>query len=163
MKKRMIPIVCPHCGHTFQINRDTLALVNIDDVAYHRLLNRTYFSHQCSMCHFVFPMVYPFMARDANKKFSVILSDQKDFGYFDEEETVVVVKNVNSFYFVFSVFEKELNLNLVVSKKKQLEEKLQQEVYFDTYDKKNHCLWFQCGLEYKAVVLNNEEVKRIQK
>ena len=47
MKERMIPVTCPHCGHVFEIKRDTVVIAQMDSVARSRLDDGSYFMHQC--------------------------------------------------------------------------------------------------------------------
>ena len=50
MKERMIPVTCPHCGHVFEIKRDTVVIAQMDSVAKKRLNDGSYFMHQCQHC-----------------------------------------------------------------------------------------------------------------
>lgn len=50
MKERMIPVTCPHCGHVFEIKRDTVVIAQMDSVARSRLDDGSYFMHQCQNC-----------------------------------------------------------------------------------------------------------------
>lgn len=54
MKERMIPITCPHCGHVFEIKRDTVVIAQMDSVARIRLNDGSYFMHQCQKCKSMF-------------------------------------------------------------------------------------------------------------
>ena len=133
MKERMIPITCPHCGHVFEIKRDTVVIAQMDSVARKRLNDGSYFMHQCQKCKSMFYLYYPFLYRDPKKKFNLVLTQQKNIDNLSEDERVVLVK------------------------KKQLEKKLGRSIKFDYYDKKNGCLWF----EDMAVSLTKEECKEI--
>ena len=93
MKERMIEITCPVCGHVFQIKRDTLAIAGISDTIEKRLKDGTYFQHVCSKCHHLFTMIYPFVFRDAQKKTSLVLSQQPTIKGFDQEEKVIRCKD----------------------------------------------------------------------
>lgn len=67
MKERMIPVTCPHCGHVFEIKRDTVVIAQMDIVAKKRLNDGSYFMHQCQNCKSMFYLYYPFIYRDPKK------------------------------------------------------------------------------------------------
>lgn len=157
MKERMIPATCPHCGHSFYIKRDTLVITDIQPIAVKRILDRTYFSHLCSNCHKLFYLVYPFMIRNPNKHYSLILSDKENFEDIVSDEKMIVTKNVSQFYLAFNLLENDLDFELILRKKRALEKKLNDVVWFESYDKQNHCLWFECQKELKAVLLSSNE------
>ena len=161
MKERMIETECPFCGHSFYIKRDTLIITTMSPLAVVRLLDRTYFSHLCSRCHKLFYLTYPLMVRNPKKRYSLLLTEQKDVSGFDPEERVVVVKNVPQFYLAFHLLENDLNFKVVLNKKKRIEDKYKKMIWFDGYDDKNHCLWFDVDGENKAVLLSKEEEKNI--
>ena len=161
MKERMIETECPFCGHSFYIKRDTLVLTSMSPTIVKRLLDRTYFSHYCSKCHNLFYLTYPFMIRNPDKQYSLILTDQKHISGFNKKEKVIVVKSVPQFYLAFNLLENNLNFSIVFTKKKLLENKLSSCAWFEGYDKENHCLWFEIEGINKAVLLSKEEEKNI--
>lgn len=101
------------------------------------------------------------MVRNPKKRYSLLLTEQKDVSGFDPEERVVVVKNVPQFYLAFHLLENDLNFKFVLNKKKRIEDKYKKMIWFDGYDDKNHCLWFDVDGENKAVLLSKEEEKNI--
>ena len=101
------------------------------------------------------------MVRNPKKRYSLLLTEQKDVSGFDPEERVVVVKNVPQFYLAFHLLENDLNFKVVLNKKKRIEDKYKKMIWFDGYDDKNHCLWFDVDGENKAVILSKEEEKNI--
>ncbi|MGO5372157.1 CpXC domain-containing protein [Holdemanella porci] len=157
MKERMIPITCPHCGHVFEIKRDTVVIAQMDSVARIRLNDGSYFMHQCQKCKSMFYLYYPFLYRDPKKKFNLVLTQQKNIDNLCEDERVVLCHSVSQFLLAFKIYDQCLNPKLVLVKKKQLEKKLGRSIKFDYYDKKNGCLWF----EDKAISLTKEECKEI--
>ena len=157
MKERMIPITCPHCGHVFEIKRDTVVIAQMDSVARIRLNDGSYFMHQCQKCKSMFYLYYPFLYRDPKKKFNLVLTQQKSIDNLSEDERVVLCHSVSQFFLAFKIYDQCLNPKLVLVKKKQLEKKLGRSIKFDYYDKKNGCLWF----EDMAVSLTKEECKEI--
>lgn len=161
MKERMIFVSCPYCGNEFQIKRDTVIVTGMSSTIVKRLLDRTHFSHLCSKCHRLFDLTYPFTVRNPDKKYNLILSDEKDRGYFNEDEKVIVVKSAPQFYLAFNLLENNLNFKIVLQIKKKLEEKLNDNVWFESYDQKNHCLWFEHNGQLKAIPLSLNQEKEI--
>ena len=157
MKERMIPITCPHCGHVFEIKRDTVVIAQMDSVARKRLNDGSYFMHQCQKCKSMFFLYYPFLYRDPKKKFNLVLTEQKRIDNLSEDERVVLCHSVSQFLLAFKIYDQCLDPKLVLVKKKQLEKRLGHSIKFDYYDKKNRCLWF----EDIAVSLTDEECKEI--
>lgn len=157
MKERMIPVTCPHCGHVFEIKRDTVVIGQMDILAKKRLNDGSYFLHQCQHCKKMFYLYYPFLYRDSKKKFDLVLTQKKEIENLPQDERVVICHSVSQFLLAFKIYDQNLNPYLVLSKKKRLEEKLGRVVKFDFYDSKNHCLWF----EDVAVSLNKQECKEI--
>ena len=94
MKERMIPITCPHCGHVFEIKRDTVVIAQMDSVARKRLNDGSYFMHQCQKCKSMFYLYYPFLYRDPKKKFNLVLTQQKNIDNLSEDERVVLCHSV---------------------------------------------------------------------
>lgn len=157
MKERMIPVTCPHCGHVFEIKRDTVVIAQMDCVARSRLDDGSYFMHQCQNCKSMFYLYYPFLYRDPKKKFNLVLTEQKSIDNLSEDEQVVLCHSVSQFLLAFKIYDQCLNPKMVLVKKKQLEKKLNRSVKFDYFDMKNHCLWF----EDIAVSLTEKECKDI--
>ena len=124
MKERMIPITCPHCGHVFEIKRDTVVIAQMDSVARIRLNDGSYFMHQCQKCKSMFYLYYPFLYRDPKKKFNLVLTQQKNIDNLSEDERVVLCHSVSQFLLAFKIYDQCLNPKLVLVKKKQLEKKL---------------------------------------
>lgn len=121
MKERMIPITCPHCGHVFEIKRDTVVIAQMDSVARIRLNDGSYFMHQCQKCKSMFYLYYPFLYRDPKKKFNLVLTQQKNIDNLSEDERVVLCHSVSQFLLAFKIYDQCLNPKLVLVKKKQLE------------------------------------------
>lgn len=121
MKERMIPITCPHCGHVFEIKRDTVVIAQMDSVARIRLNDGSYFIHQCQKCKSMFYLYYPFLYRDPKKKFNLVLTQQKNIDNLSEDERVVLCHSVSQFLLAFKIYDQCLNPKLVLVKKKQLE------------------------------------------
>lgn len=157
MKERMIPVTCPHCGHVFEIKRDTVVIAQMDTVAKKRLDDESYFMHQCQNCKKMFYLYYPFLYRDPKKKFDLVLTQNKTIEQLPEDEQVVLCHSVTQFLLAFKIYDQCLNPVMVINKKKMLEKKLGHSIKFDYYDKKNHCLWF----EDVAVSLTEKECKEI--
>ncbi|WP_308585677.1 CpXC domain-containing protein [uncultured Holdemanella sp.] len=157
MKERMIPVTCPHCGHVFEIKRDTVVIAQMDTVAKKRLDDGSYFMHQCQNCKKMFYLYYPFLYRDPKKKFDLVLTQNKTIEQLPEDEQVVLCHSVTQFLLAFKIYDQCLNPVMVINKKKMLEKKLGHSIKFDYYDKKNHCLWF----EDVAVSLTEKECKEI--
>ncbi len=157
MKERMIPITCPHCGHVFEIKRDTVLIADIDKVAEERLENGSYFMHQCQKCKNMFYLYYPFLYHDTKRKFNLVLTQQEKIDNLNIDEKSIVCRSVTDFILAYKIYRHHLNPNIVLKKKKQLENKLNKSVKFTCYDESNHCLWF----EDKAILLNEEERQNI--
>ena len=121
MKERMIPITCPHCGHVFEIKRDTVVIAQMDSVARKRLNDGSYFMHQCQKCKSMFYLYYPFLYRDPKKKFNLVLTEQKRIDNLSEDERVVLCHSVSQFLLAFKIYDQCLDPKLVLVKKKQLE------------------------------------------
>lgn len=157
MKERMIPVTCPHCGHVFEIKRDTVVIAQMDIVAKKRLNDGSYFMHQCQNCKSMFYLYYPFIYRDPKKKFDLVLTEQKHIDNLSEDEQVVLCHSVSQFLLAFKIYDQCLNPKMVLMKKNLLENKLGRSIKFDCFDAKNHCLWF----EDVAVSLSEKECKEI--
>ena len=157
MKERMIPVTCPHCGHVFEIKRDTVVIAQMDSVARIRLNDGSYFMHQCQDCKSMFYLYYPFLYRDPKKKFNLVLTEQKSIDNLCEDEQVVLCHSVSQFLLAFKIYDQCLNPKMVLMKKNLLENKLGRSIKFDYFDAKNHCLWF----EDVAVSLSEKECKEI--
>ena len=153
----MIPATCPHCGHVFEIKRDTVVIAQMDSVAKKRLNDGSYFMHQCQHCKNMFYLYYPFLYRDPKKKFDLVLTQNKTIDQLPEDERVVLCHSVTQFLLAFKIYDQCLNPVLVINKKKMLERKLGHSIRFDYYDQKNGCLWF----EDVAVSLTEKECKEI--
>lgn len=161
MKERMIEMTCPHCGHVFHIKRDTLAIARISENIEKRLQDGTYFYHQCNHCHHLFYMIYPFLFRDPQRKFILILSDKKEIDNLPDDELVVRCKDPEQLVFCYRVLHQQLNLKKMVHFKRQWEKKWTNKAQFDRYDPLHHCLWIKVKEEYKAMILTKEEEKEL--
>ncbi len=158
MKERMIPVTCPHCGHVFEIKRDTVLIADIDKVAEERLENGSYFMHQCQKCKNMFYLYYPFLYHDVKRKFNLVLTQKKRIENLNPDEKTILCHNVTDFILAYKIYRHYLNPNIVLKKKNQLEKKLQTHVKFTCYDEKNCCLWF----EERAIPLTEEEAQNIK-
>ena len=114
MKERMIPSTCPHCGHVFEIKRDTVVIAQMDSVARKRLNDGSYFMHQCQKCKSMFYLYYPFLYRDPKKKFNLVLTQQKNIDNLSEDERVVLCHSVSQFLLAFKIYDQCLNPKLVL-------------------------------------------------
>lgn len=139
----MIPVTCPHCGHVFEIKRDTVVIAQMDPIVKKRLNDGSYFLHQCQNCKGMFYLYYPFLYRDTKKKFNLVLSQKKAIDYLPDDEKVVICHTVSQFLLAYKIYDQKLNPLIVLQKKKGLEEKIGRSVKFDCFDEKNHCLWFE--------------------
>lgn len=157
----MIEITCPVCGHVFQIKRDTLAIAGISDTIEKRLKDGTYFQHICSKCHHLFTMIYPFVFRDAQKKTSLVLSQQPTIKGFDQEEKVIRCKDADSFLLAYQALAQDLSLSLLIRKQKQWQ-KIWPNASFESYDQEHHCLWLRVQGEWKAARLTKEEEQELK-
>ena len=117
MKERMIPVTCPHCGHVFEIKRDTVVIAQMDSVARKRLNDGSYFMHQCQKCKSMFYLYYPFLYRDPKKKFNLVLTQQKNIDNLSEDERVVLCHSVSQFLLAFKIYDQCLNPKLVLVKR----------------------------------------------
>lgn len=162
MKERMIFSTCPNCGHVFQIKRDTVVIAGMNSVVDKRLNDGTYFMHDCQQCHHLYYLTQPFLYRDPDKKYILLLSNQEHISNLPKDETVIRCKSVPQFLFSYKVMSQQLNIHIVYQKKKALENRLEQKVKFDSYDEKNQCLWFYVKNDLKAVVLSSQERKKIK-
>ena len=59
MKEKMIYTTCPHCGHVFQIKRDTFSIAGMNSIIDQRLKEGTYFTHICQKCKQPFYLFHP--------------------------------------------------------------------------------------------------------
>lgn len=157
MKERMIPVTCPHCGHVFEIKRDTVLIADMDKTAEKRLDDGSYFLHQCQNCKNMFYLYYPFLYHDVKRKFNIVLTQQNNIENMNEDEKTILCHSVTDFNLAYKIYRYHLNPKIVLKRKKQLEMKLNTHVKFTYYDKLNHCLWF----EDKAIILNEEECQNI--
>lgn len=162
MKERMIPSTCPHCGHVFQIKRDTMVIAGMNPIVDKRLDQGTYFTHQCQSCHRLYYLEQPFLYHDPDKRYILLLSNQEYIDNLPKDEEVIRCRNALQFLFCYKVKSQGLNLSLVLKKKKQLEKKEKGYVRFDSYDAQHQCLWFLVQSDWKAVSLNTEEIRKIK-
>ena len=158
----MIPSTCPHCGHVFQIKRDTMVIAGMNPIVDKRLDQGTYFTHQCQACHRLYYLEQPFLYHDPDKRYILLLSNQEHIDNLPKDEEVIRCRNALQFLFCYKVKSQGLNLSLVLKKKKQLEKKEKGYVRFDSYDAQHQCLWFLVQSDWKAVSLNTEEIRKIK-
>lgn len=156
MKERRIEMTCPHCGHVFQIKRDTLAIAGISENIEKALAKKTYFLHQCSKCYGMFEMVYPFMFYEP-KKHTILFLGKKEWLSNLKDEIVICHSKPEQFLFSYQVLSKGLNLAYVLKKKKIWENKWNARIEFESYDQEHHCLWILVNQEPKAILLSKEE------
>ena len=93
----MIPSTCPHCGHVFQIKRDTVVIAGMNPTIDKRLNQGTYFTHECQLCHHLYYIEQPFLYRDPDKKYILLLSNQKEINNLPKDEEVIRCKNALQF------------------------------------------------------------------
>ena len=161
MKEKMIYTTCPHCGHVFQIKRDTFSIAGMNSMIDQRLKEGTYFTHICQKCKQPFYSFHPFLYRDPVLKYILILSQQKSFESLPEDEKIIVCKNVNQFLFSYKVLSQQLNLKFIFEKKKTLENRIHHPVKFDSYDSINQCLWFYKNQQPIALKLKEVEIEKV--
>lgn len=142
MKERMFWMSCPHCGHSFQIKRDTMLLHGMNETIESRLMDGTYFTHQCQNCKKLFYMMHPFLYRDPDRKYVLILSSQETFNNLPDDEQVVVCKRVPDFLLAYKIFSQGADAHCVMVLKKRLEHKYDKDVVFESYDKIKDLYWF---------------------
>ena len=157
MKERMFLMECPHCGHSFQIKRDTMLLHGMNETIEQRLADGTYFTHQCQKCKKLFYMMHPFLYRNPSQKYVLILSNQEHFNNLPDDEQVVVCKRVCDFLVAYRVYSAGAVLPVVLRLKKRLEAKYQMEVVFDDYDASQDLYWFLVDGNLVAVYGKNIE------
>ncbi len=162
MKERMFLFTCPNCHSQFHMKRDTLGIAGISDLLEKRIEQGTYFTHICSHCHQPFYLEYPFIYRDPQKQFILVLSDQKMIDVKQGDEMIVRCKNVPQFLLAYRILHQQLNVELVLQKKHQLEQKLKSPCQFDRYDQDHQCLWFQCQKEWVAIKMDAQELQQIK-
>ena len=155
MKERMFLITCPHCGHSFEIKRDTMLLHGMNATIEKRLDEGTYFTHQCQNCKRLFYMMHPFLYRDPDRKYVLILSNQEHFNNLPENEQVVVCNRVSDFLLAYKIYSQRANARIVIGLKKRLEQKYGCEIWFDSYDAGQDLYWFLVRQELVAVYGNN--------
>ena len=103
MKERMIPVTCPHCGHVFEIKRDTVVIANMDGVAEKRLEDGSYFLHQCQKCKKMFYLYYPFLYRNPKKKFNLVLTSKKQIENLEKDEQTTLCHSVSQFLLAYKI------------------------------------------------------------
>ena len=155
MKERVFFITCPFCGHSFHIKRDTMLIHGMNGTIEKRLKEGTYFTHQCQNCKKLFYMMHPFLYRDPDKKYILILSNQEHFDNLPRDEQVVVCDKVPDFLLAYSIFSQGANPTLVLRYKKMLEKKYGKKVKFDEYDKEKEILWFLIDQDSVAIKLKH--------
>ena len=161
MKERMIQVTCPHCGHVFEIKRDTFVIARMNSVIDQRLEDGTYFTHVCQKCFNPFYLLHPFMYRDPIKKYIIILSNQKEFTNLPPNEKVIRTRNAKQFLLAYKVYSRQLNLKFVLAKLNQMKNKYQCNVEFMDYDDDKHCRWFKIRDEQVALILKEYEIENV--
>ncbi len=160
MRERMIYVTCPHCGHVFQIKRDTISIAGMNSILDQRLDNGTHFTHVCQNCKEPFYMMYPFLYRDPQKSYCLILSNQKEFTNLPDDKQIIVCKSAAQFLLAYRICSQQLNFKLILQKVNLMQTKYKF-AKFDCFDKENGCLWFEIGNEKKALLLNEKEVQQV--
>ncbi|MBQ0065335.1 MAG: hypothetical protein KBT48_06190 [Firmicutes bacterium] len=149
MKQRMIYSSCPHCGHDFQILRDTYEIADMNPTLEERLQNDSYFLHQCNACKKLYYLQYPFMYRNPKKKYILLYSQQESLPKFSKEEKVIRVKHAKQFTFAYKVLKYDLEIKKVLSIQNRLKNMYKEEVKFESFQ--DNTLWFQIQGEYIGV------------
>lgn len=149
MKQRMIYSSCPHCGHDFQILRDTYEIANMNPIAEKRLQDESYFLHQCNKCLNLYYLQFPFIYRNPKKKYVILLSQQDTLPAFPKDERVIRLKHAKQFSFVYKVLKYELDIKEVFSIYQRVKSKFGLKTKFDSYQEGK--LWFSIQGEYVAV------------
>lgn len=155
MKERLFEMTCPHCGHVFEIKRDTIIIAGMDTYAQTRLEDGSYFRHQCQMCFNVFDMVYPFLYKD--KDFVLVLTNKDRIDNLPSGQ-VIYCRDVKQFILAYKIYSRHLNASLVLHKKALLEKKLHRSVSFSGFE--CGCLWFDQDI---GVSLTDDELALILK
>ncbi len=158
----MIYSQCPYCGHSFQIKRDTFGIARMNPTMDERLNNGTYFTHQCSQCHQLYEIEQPFLYRDPKKKYILLLTKQEHIDALPEDEEIIRCQNARDFIYCYRVKSQSLDLDLVTRKRNSLERLKQTRVWFDSYDKKNGCLWFDVKGQWAAIPLSEKEQRVLE-
>lgn len=132
-----------------------MLIQGMDEVIEKRLEEGTYFTHQCQHCKKLFYMMHPFLFRDPDRKYVLILSNQESFNNLPENEQVVVCDKVPDFLFAYKIFSQEADVRVVLRVKKQLEARYENSsITFDSFDREKNILWFNIDHQMVAVCLN---------
>ena len=150
----MFWISCPFCGHSFHIKRDTMLIHGMDEGIEKRLADGSYFTHECQHCKKLFYMMHPFLFRDPDRKYVLILSNQESFNNLPVDEQVVVCDRVPDFLLAYKIFSQGADARVVLRVKKQLEARYEGSVVFDSYDCVKNILWFEIDKQMVAVCLD---------
>ncbi len=157
MNQRMIDSTCPCCQHTFWIKRDTVCVAGIHPTLEQLLDQNIYFRHKCSQCQTIYEFGHPFLFRDPDRKYVIILSEKKEFDNLEKDDELILCDNVKDFEFCFRVKRQGCSIEFVRSIQKQFQEKEKNEVFFDQWDPDNQCLWFLVDGQPKGVRLNKSQ------
>lgn len=113
MRKRTIEFECPFCHNTFRLLKDTLLMRSMIQGEYRRLKENTFFLHQCSLCHQIFPLQYPLIYRDFEKGFSVILSERNEIENLPEGKNIIA-HNAKDFLVAFHCLDAQVEIKEVL-------------------------------------------------
>lgn len=147
MKKQIFSLSCPYCQHSFQIMKDTLVIEGMEGKVKERIRNDTYFVHQCSKCHRIYHMVYPFVYRKP-KEFVLVLGNEKQVGV---EEHVYFCRDVRQFTMLFRILEDKADWKDVFYLERILKQKYNESVEFESYDREEKIYYFLVDSQIKAV------------
>ncbi|MBB5182853.1 CpXC domain-containing protein [Catenisphaera adipataccumulans] len=157
MKERIIPSACPHCGHVFQIKRDTMAVAGMNPIIDQRLYDGTYFTHACSQCHHLYYLEQPFLYHDPDRKYILLLTEKKNVGPLPEDELIVRCTNALQLMHAYRILSQGLNISYVLRRQHVLELQVGP-VEFDTWNAETRCLWFRQDDQPVAVRIPEEEL-----
>lgn len=147
VKKQLFSLSCPYCHHSFQIMKDTLVIEGMEGKAKERIRDDTYFVHQCSKCHRIYHMVYPFIYRKP-KQFVLVLGNEKGSGF---DERVYCCQDVHQFTTLFRILEDGADWKEVFYLEMILKQKYNGSVEFESYDQEGKIYYFLVDSQIKAI------------
>ena len=163
MKERMFESTCPHCGHTFWIKRDTVCVAGIHPSLEDRLDENIFFMHHCSQCHNNYSFYHPFLYRNPDENYVIILSMQQNFDNLDPQDELYLCSSISEFEMIYRIKRQHCQVEPIKKWKQRLEELWGSEVVFDQWDENNQCLWFWVNGTMKGIALNDRQMKEIRK
>lgn len=139
MRKRLFEQTCPWCHASFMIARDTFLIADFGGIDRKRLLDGTYFTHQCSRCGRLFSLMYPVEYRDTEHGFTVILTEEPMCA---GKGTTVICRTSAQFVYAVQILSNGLDLAYMIALRKKLEQTARQVRFLD-YDPDTNTVWFE--------------------